>query len=160
VTHDQVEAMGLGDRIAVMNAGKVHQMGAPQEVYNEPSDTFVAAFLGSPPMNLLEAETATVGFRPEHFLPRDIHTTAARLIPLPFRLTRLEYLGADRLLYGILETSFAPHQKVIANLPATVTMALDPGACYQFAVPEPDLKFFDRTTGLRIAPPVDTVVGV
>src|SRR5205085_6368491 len=55
VTHDQVEAMGLGDRIAVMKAGKVHQMGAPQEVYNEPSDTFVAAFLGSPPMNLLEA---------------------------------------------------------------------------------------------------------
>jgi multiple sugar transport system ATP-binding protein len=49
VTHDQVEAMGLGDRIAVMNAGKVRQMGAPQEVYNEPSDTFVAAFLGSPP---------------------------------------------------------------------------------------------------------------
>src|SRR5438445_8810258 len=89
VTHDQVEAMGLGDRIAVMNAGKVHQMGAPQEVYNEPSDTFVAAFLGSPPMNLLEAETAIVGFRPEHFLPHDIHTTAARLIAFPFRLTRI-----------------------------------------------------------------------
>jgi multiple sugar transport system ATP-binding protein len=111
-------------------------------------------------MNLLEAKTAVVGFRPEHFLPRHIHTTAARLIPLPFRLTRLEYLGADRLLYGTLETSFAPHQKVIANLPATVTMTLDPGACYQFAVPEPDLKFFDRATGLRIAPPVDIVVGV
>src|SRR6266699_1486892 len=73
VTHDQVEAMGLGDRIAVMNAGKVHQMGAPQEVYNEPSDTFVAAFLGSPPMNLVEVETTIIGFRPEQFLPRDIY---------------------------------------------------------------------------------------
>jgi multiple sugar transport system ATP-binding protein len=158
VTHDQVEAMGLGDRIAVMNAGKVHQMGAPQEVYNDPSDMFVAAFLGSPPMNLVEAETTIVGFRPEHFLPRDIHTTAARLIPFQFRLTRLEYLGADRLLYGILETSFAANQKVIANLPATVTTTLHPGECYQFAVPEPDLKFFDRTTGLRITPPVDSIV--
>src|SRR5438067_9534877 len=49
VTHDQLEAMGLGDRIAVMKAGKVLQMDAPQEVYNEPSDTFVAAFLGSHP---------------------------------------------------------------------------------------------------------------
>src|SRR3989442_4374077 len=72
VTHDQVEAMGLGDRIAVMNAGKLRQMGAPQEVYNEPADTFVAAFLGSPPMNLVEAETSIVDVRPEQFLPRDI----------------------------------------------------------------------------------------
>jgi multiple sugar transport system ATP-binding protein len=158
VTHDQVEAMGLGDRIAVMNAGKVHQMGAPQEVYNEPSDTFVAAFLGAPPMNLIEAETAIIGFRPEHFLPRDIHTTITRLIPFQFRLTRMEYLGADRLLYGTLEASFVTNQKVIANLPATVTMTLHPGECYQFAVPEPDLKFFDRTTGLRIAPPVGSIV--
>src|SRR5207244_4186296 len=146
VTHDQVEAMGLGDRIAVMNAGKVRQMGAPQEVYNEPADTFVAAFLGSPPMNLVEAETSIVGFRPEQFLPHNIHTTTARLIPFQFRLTRIEYLGADRLLYGILQTSFAADQKVIANLPATVTVALQPGECYQFAVPESDLKFFDRTT--------------
>ena len=108
-------------------------------------------------MNLVEAETAIVGFRPEHFLPRDIHTTAARLIPFQFRLTRIEYLGADRLLYGILEVSFVTNQKVIANLPATVTTALHPGECYQFAVPEPDLKFFDRTTGLRIAPPAGSL---
>jgi multiple sugar transport system ATP-binding protein len=118
----------------------------------------VAAFLGSPPMNLVEAETTIVGFRPEHFLPRDIHTTAARLIPFQFRLTRIEYLGADRLLYGTLEASFAANQKVIANLPATVTMTFHPGECYQFAVPESDLKFFDRTTGLRIAPPVGRMV--
>jgi ABC-type sugar transport system ATPase subunit len=49
VTHDQVEAMGLGDRIAVMNAGKVRQVGPPQDVYDEPADTFVAGFIGSPP---------------------------------------------------------------------------------------------------------------
>src|SRR5512138_820797 len=53
VTHDQVEAMGLGDRIAVMQAGTVRQIGTPQEIYDEPADTFVAGFLGSPPTNLV-----------------------------------------------------------------------------------------------------------
>ena len=53
VTHDQVEAMTMGERICIMNGGKVVQIGAPLEVYREPADTFVAAFLGSPPMNLL-----------------------------------------------------------------------------------------------------------
>src|SRR5574342_473743 len=70
VTHDQVEAMGLGDRIAVMHQGKVGQIGTPQEVYDEPADTFVASFLGSPPMNLIEGRDCLIGFRPEHFLPK------------------------------------------------------------------------------------------
>src|SRR3989338_4650213 len=51
VTHDQVEAMGLGDRIAVLNEGKVRQIGTPQQIYDEPADTFVAPFIGSPPLN-------------------------------------------------------------------------------------------------------------
>src|SRR5204863_198996 len=74
VTHDQVEAMGLGDRIAVMDHGKVRQIGTPQEVYEDPVDTFVATFVGQPPMNLLEVRHppgTLLGFRPEHFLPRD-----------------------------------------------------------------------------------------
>jgi multiple sugar transport system ATP-binding protein len=57
VTHDQVEAMTMGDRICIMNGGKVVQIGAPLEVYREPADTFVAAFLGSPPMNLIAARS-------------------------------------------------------------------------------------------------------
>ncbi len=69
VTHDQVEAMAMGDRVAVMNLGSVRQIGTPAEVYDEPADTFVATFLGSPPMNLVETGAAIVGFRPEHFLP-------------------------------------------------------------------------------------------
>src|SRR5207244_5269559 len=56
VTHDQVEAMAMGDRIVVFNKGVVRQTGTPKEVYDEPADTFVATFLGSPPMNLLENE--------------------------------------------------------------------------------------------------------
>jgi multiple sugar transport system ATP-binding protein len=69
VTHDQAEAMGLGDRIAVMYEGKVRQIGPPREVYEHPADTFVATFLGSPPMNLVRRGDQLVGFRPENLLP-------------------------------------------------------------------------------------------
>src|ERR671937_419015 len=72
VTHDQVEAMGLGDRIAVMFAGRIRQIGAPGEVYEDPEDTFVATFLGSPPMNLVSRGDHLVGFRPESFLPAEL----------------------------------------------------------------------------------------
>src|SRR6266699_789877 len=69
-THDQVEAMGLGDRIAVMKAGTVRQIGTPQEIYHEPADTFVARFVGSPPMNLVRHRDYILGFRPENFHPK------------------------------------------------------------------------------------------
>src|ERR1700730_9757458 len=69
VTHDQVEAMAMGDRIVVMNFGEVRQIGSAAEVYDEPADTFVATFLGSPPMNLVEQGDVIAGFRPEHFFP-------------------------------------------------------------------------------------------
>ncbi|MCQ0018780.1 ATP-binding cassette domain-containing protein [Actinomadura madurae] len=71
VTHDQAEAMGLGDRIAVLEHGRVRQVGTPQEVYDDPSDTFVATFIGSPPMNLVRRDDVLVGFRPEHLLPAE-----------------------------------------------------------------------------------------
>ena len=52
VTHDQLEALGMGDRIAIMHRGRVRQLGTPRELYDDPADTFVASFLGSPPMNM------------------------------------------------------------------------------------------------------------
>src|SRR5512137_2530360 len=64
VTHDQFEAMGLGDRIVVMQSGTVRQIGTPQEIYHEPADTFVARFVGSPPMNLVQHQDYVLGFRP------------------------------------------------------------------------------------------------
>jgi len=151
VTHDQIEAMGLGDRIAVMQGGRVRQIGTPPDVYDEPADTFVAGFLGSPPMNLVEAGDVLLGLRPEHFLPRESHDAPGELHALPFRVTRLEYLGADRLLYGTLE---GRHEgaRVVARLPSTIGVPLRAGERYDFAAREKDLKFFDRATGLRVTP--------
>jgi multiple sugar transport system ATP-binding protein len=74
VTHDQVEAMTLADRIVVLSAGKIEQVGSPLELYEKPQSLFVAGFIGSPKMNLLEGALAapfsctTVGIRPEHLL--------------------------------------------------------------------------------------------
>ncbi len=72
VTHDQVEAMTMADKIVVLNAGNIEQVGAPLELYNHPANLFVAGFIGSPKMNLLQGDAAkrhnaaTIGVRPEH----------------------------------------------------------------------------------------------
>ena len=71
VTHDQVEAMGMGDRIAVIDHGRLRQVGTPTEIYEHPADEFVATFLGTPPMNLIERDGGSMGFRPENFLPKE-----------------------------------------------------------------------------------------
>src|SRR5258705_10889404 len=105
VTHDQVEAMGLGDRIVVMEHGKVRQVGTPQEVYEDPVDTFVATFVGQPPMNLLDAADPSLpphtltGFRPEHFLPKGVFGSGGDLRAFRFAVRRVEYLGSDRYVY-------------------------------------------------------------
>ncbi|MEJ2327381.1 MAG: ABC transporter ATP-binding protein [Chromatiaceae bacterium] len=153
VTHDQVEAMGMGDRIAVMSHGKVRQVGTPDEVYFDPADTFVAGFLGSPPMNLLDPRQGSIiGFRPESFLPREMHTDGIDVVSMPFTVNRVENLGADRLLYGRLDARFA-NAAVIANLPTSfTTYAIDPGRTYDFAVPRHAVKFFDAGTGRRKMP--------
>ena len=151
VTHDQIEAMGLGHRIAVMSKGQVRQLGRPQEVYDDPADIFVAGFLGSPPMNFFERNGANVGFRPEQILPKGTYSTQEPLVDVWFRVDRVENLGADRLLYGVLR-DLAPDRKMIINLPFTVHLPVTEGQAYQFSIKQRDLKFFDKETGLRIAP--------
>jgi multiple sugar transport system ATP-binding protein len=146
VTHDQVEAMGLGDRIAVMQGGRVRQIGTPVDVYDDPADTFVAGFLGSPPMNLVEAGDVLVGFRPEHLLPRAVQDGGGMALGL--QVTRVEYLGADRLVYGVLEGRF-DGVKVIAKLPSTLAVPVVAERRQEFVVREKDLRFFDQATGLR-----------
>jgi sn-glycerol 3-phosphate transport system ATP-binding protein len=99
VTHDQVEAMTLAQRMIVMNAGRMEQFGTPEEVYHRPASTFVASFIGSPPMNLLKSAPGgkagmIMGVRPEHL---DIGAEG-----WPLRVETTELLGAERLIYGRL----------------------------------------------------------
>ncbi len=149
VTHDQAEAMGLGDRIAVMDRGKIRQVGSPREVYADPADTFVATFLGSPPMNLVNSDDHIVGFRPENFLPAAVVPGDVRIV-VPFEVARVEYLSGDRHVYGTVR-GLGPQAWVIARLPATVTAPVQPGETHDFAVHEGDLRFFDRESGNRVA---------
>lgn len=151
VTHDQIEAMGLGDRIAVMNQGRVRQIGTPQEIYHDSSDTFVATFLGSPPMNLVERENHLVGFRPEHFLPKEAVEGQDHLTVFLFRVGRIEYLGSDRLIYGVVD-GVAEDVRAVSKLPSTVTVPIEPGERHEFVVQKENLKFFDKATGGRIQP--------
>ena len=150
VTHDQVEAMGLGDRIAVMSQGTVRQIGTPHEVYHEPGDTFVATFMGSPPMNLIERDEVLVGFRPECFLPKEIYDVSNDLRSFQFRVWRVEHLGSDRLVYGSFDRDGDVQETaIIAKVPINVTVSIQKGQVYEFAVLAQDIKFFDRETGLR-----------
>ncbi|MEU8122061.1 ABC transporter ATP-binding protein [Spirillospora sp. NPDC049024] len=150
VTHDQAEAMGLGDRIAVLERGRVRQVGTPQEVYDDPADTFVATFIGSPPMNLVRRDGVLVGFRPEHLLPAENVVSGPRLV-MPLAVERIEYLSGDRHVYGTV-TGIGEETRVIARLPATVETPLAAGEVREFAVPADRLRFFDAAGGTRTAP--------
>ncbi len=122
VTHDQVEAMTLAQRMIVMNGGRVEQMGSPDEVYQRPATTFVAGFIGAPPMNLIQGHadgarftvkggdvlelpqapprsgSLTLGLRPEHAGVEDDSAS----IRWPLVVDVVETLGAERLVYGKL----------------------------------------------------------
>ena len=148
VTHDQAEAMGLGDRIAVLNQGRVIQVGTPHEIYGRPMDIFVATFIGSPPMNLVEDGGSYIGFRPEAFLPREIGG-ASDSTAFPFRVTRVEYLGADHLIYGVIEGR-APEAHVISKFPNNIRVEIAAGQKYEFVVRRTDIARFDRASGRRI----------
>jgi multiple sugar transport system ATP-binding protein len=149
VTHDQVEAMGLGDRIAVMHLGQVRQLGTPLEVYDEPADTFVAGFLGSPPMNLIARGDVVVGVRPEQLHAVGAGEPRDGLVPFDVRVTRVENLGADRLLYGVLEGALA-EAPIVVKL--TARIPIQQGELRRFGAREADLRFFDAATGLRTGP--------
>jgi multiple sugar transport system ATP-binding protein len=148
VTHDQVEAMGLGDRIAVLNHGKVRQIGKPVEVYDDPADTFVATFIGSPPMNLVPRDEQLVGFRPEHLLPVDALPSSVDREKMPLAVDRIEYLSGDRHVYGTV-TGIGEATRVVARLPATVDTPISAGETYDFAVARHRLRFFVAATGER-----------
>jgi multiple sugar transport system ATP-binding protein len=151
VTHDQVEAMTLGDRIAVFNAGRIEQVGAPMTLYREPANRFVAGFLGAPQMNFLpvrvisadcELAGATpiagaqcVGVRPEHWRIAADDEGAG----LPARIERVESLGDVALVHCRVEGVEQP----VAVKTAEVTAAAAAGASVRLRTRPEHLRFFD-----------------
>ena len=148
VTHDQIEAMAMGDRILVMSEGKIMQVGDPQEIYHNPTNLFVATFLGSPTINLLEKDGCLIGFRPEHFLPSGSSVTENILTTVSLNVFHVENLGADRLVYGELENSYEG-KLIAAKLPSIVTELIEPGVTYDFVIETRHLKYFDKETGQK-----------
>src|SRR5580692_3382858 len=110
VTHDQLEAMTLGDILVVMNSGQVEQIGNPLEIYQKPATTFVASFIGAPPMNLMPlqadeirsqfeaGEAGILGIRPEDFVISN--EVVAGGIALPLTVEAIEHIGAETFVYG------------------------------------------------------------
>ena len=161
VTHDQVEAMTLSDRICVLNRGKLEQIDSPRRIYEAPASTFVAKFFGSPPMNLLdvsvdagearlgsfrvpapESQTAelTLGFRPEHVQLVSDDSVAAHG---KARVTAVEPLGAETHLELDLEGQWFRAKTSGFDAPAL-------GATVSFGVRAAELRWFDRKTGLAL----------
>jgi sn-glycerol 3-phosphate transport system ATP-binding protein len=144
VTHDQVEAMTLAQRMIVMNAGVMEQFGTPDEVYNRPASTFVAGFMGSPPMNLLKnapgaAANTITGVRPEHL---DVTPTGWAL-----QVEAVEMLGAERLTYGRWAHGAADELVIIRTEESHAPPAL--GQTLHVTPRADKIHHFDATTGKR-----------
>ena len=162
VTHDQVEAMTLAQRMIVMNAGRVEQIGTPEEVYQRPATTFVASFIGSPPMNLVMGQAdgsrftaggqtlslpaaaprggeLILGVRPEH-----IELSPSGGSGWPLKVEALEMLGAERLVYGRVGESL-----FIVRLDATLAPPKVGDTVSLSTAPE-QLHWFDPATTRRV----------
>jgi ABC-type sugar transport system ATPase subunit len=123
VTHDQVEAMTMGERIVVMNGGRIQQAAAPLEVYNHPANRFVASFIGTPPMNLLPPGLLdlgrTVGVRPEHVRVERLPENDPNPAGLIATVDLVEPLGAETIVHTRLDAIKTP---VIARLPGNASL--------------------------------------
>jgi sn-glycerol 3-phosphate transport system ATP-binding protein len=140
VTHDQVEAMTLAQRIIVMNGGVMDQFGTPEEVYNRPATTFVASFIGSPPMNLLKHAPGVrpgqiLGVRPEHLKLDQTGWTV--------QVEHVELLGAERLVYGRIGEEQIIMRTDAADHPPTA------GDTVHISAPQESLHWFDAGSGKR-----------
>ncbi len=137
VTHDQVEAMTLADRIVVLQGGNVEQVGSPMELYNDPDNIFVAGFIGSPAMNFLDArlldmppEVKTIGLRPEAISLGDDG-------PIAGEISHLEHLGADTNVYVHVNDKlltvrlFGQHDYEVGS---TVRLCFSPESVFRFDV--------------------------
>ena len=142
VTHDQVEAMTLADRIVVLRAGKVEQVGAPMELYNDPANTFVAGFIGSPQMNFLKAgalgmRSDTMGVRPEHI------AISRESGQIEGTVSHVEKLGGETLVY----VNTAAQGLLTVRLFGEHDYAVEEAA---FLTPDQERAFHFDAAGLRL----------
>ena len=149
VTHDQVEAMTMGDRIAVMRDGRLQQLGTPEELYTRPANTFVATFIGSPAMNVVPApvlklgsESSLVGFRPEHIR---VGPALNGSVGFNAGVEVVEYLGDEQLAHLRLG-----ELSLVAKLP--VAEKVEPGTTTAFTVARDSVLFFAADTGVLTDP--------
>ena len=172
VTHDQTEAMTMGDRIAVMDQGRIQQVAKPLEVYNHPANLFVAGFIGSPPMNFLtveldvndnlkqenftlslphehldrmkqtSAKKFVLGIRPQHFLITDEERGDLGLI-----VNSLEALGNETIIYGCL---FDQETKLTIRT-NNQELTLKPQDYLHLKIDSSKINIFDATTGKSIS---------
>jgi multiple sugar transport system ATP-binding protein len=168
VTHDQVEAMTMGDRVAVMNAGILQQVDTPMALYKRPANVFVAGFMGSPAMNLLSAEVhadgvhlgdavvpispqtrsrvngeITVGMRPEDWV---VLGDGEKGLAMDVTLT--EELGSDAYMYGTVMDRGEP-KEVVVKLERD--MRFDKGDVVQLTGDPARMHIFDTARGDRIS---------
>lgn len=167
VTHDQIEAMSMGDKVGVLNEGRLVQVGTPQEIYNNPRDTFVAGFVGSPPMNLLpgmlrdgravmspglfELPYSSTGMVRSGALdkdlvfgirPEDVHLEADA--PVEADVHDVENHGVEKIV-----TLRVGQGMVRATAPARMNLTIDEKV--RFAWDPEKVMLFDRASGLNLA---------
>lgn len=160
VTHDQVEAMSLADRIVIMNGGVVEQVGTPMDLYLRPASRFVAEFIGTPAMNMLEAQldsegrailgnisipvpagtggTVMLGIRPEHL---ELSNEGGLKLNVSFA----EQLGADTIVHGTLPDSSSPFSIRLSGVQTP-----EAGSTLNIFVPPEATHAFDPVSGLRL----------
>src|SRR6185312_16365990 len=150
VTHDQVEAMGLGDRVAVLDKGRLQQVGSPDDVYHHPANTFVATFVGSPPMNLLRRDGRIVGFRPENVRVVTRAEASDGLKTFPCHVIRIENLGADRYVYISVKDDQG-EARLIAKQAMSEEAQVKADDEAELVVEKRHLRYFDSKTGESVA---------
>lgn len=141
VTHDQTEALTMGDRIVVLNNGDIQQAGSPEDIYNNPQNTFVAGFIGSPQMNFIEGKDIGLdsnilyGIRPEKMLKQDGD------IKLTVNVDISEMLGSEKIAYFNIGS-----KKCSARLDSECKI----GKTLDLSICSSDFYKFDASTGIRI----------
>ncbi|GAA0606868.1 sn-glycerol-3-phosphate ABC transporter ATP-binding protein UgpC [Paenochrobactrum glaciei] len=161
VTHDQLEAMTLADRLVVMNGGHIEQVGKPIELYDRPATLFVAGFIGSPPMNLmpvtqvaslvginlpanLSKQVDIIGFRPDQIAMSD-GTQTSDALQLSGMVELIEQVGGESHIYVRIDGLDKPLVTVLQGRPA-----LNEGDILRFKVPYANLHYFNLLSGCRI----------